>query len=342
MKVYFIADIGSNHDGSLVRAKKLMKLAKECGADAVKFQNFRHNKIVSKEGFDRLKCNLSHQSKWKKPIVQVYKEASISWEWSPLLKKYADNIGIEYFSSPYDLESVDMLDKYCNMFKIGSGDINWTDMLIKVAKKKKPIFIGTGASSISDVRLAIKTLTKINKKIVLMQCNTNYTGSEYNFHYLNLRVLNTYRKEFQNVRLGFSDHTRGHTAVLGAIALGATYIEKHFTDDNSREGADHSFAMNPEEWKEMVRQSRLLEQALGDGIKRVESNEKETFIVQRRCLRATKNISAGRVIKKDMIYPLRPAPIGSIPPNMSDYILKSRHKTKKYMKKGEEFYWDSV
>ena len=233
---YFIADISANHDGDLERAKLLIRLCAEAGANAAKFQNFRAAKIVSDRGFQSLGGQLSHQSKWKKSVFQVYKDASLPWEWTEELKEECDKSGIDYFSAPYDLEAVDMLDPYVDIFKIGSGDITWPEMLRKIASKKKPVLLATGASEIGEVQRAVDEILAINPELVLMQCNTNYTGSLENFRHIHLRVLETYRSKFPGVVLGLSDHTPGHATVLGSVTLGARVIEKHFTDDNTREG----------------------------------------------------------------------------------------------------------
>jgi sialic acid synthase SpsE len=320
-KPYFIADIGANHDGDLDRALKLIELAKKAGADAAKFQNFKASKIVSNQGFDSLKGQFAHQSAWKKPVVEVYEDASISCDWTQILKEKCNEVGIEYFTSAYDFESVDQVNPYVNVFKIGSGDITWIEILKYIAKKGKPVLLATGASEMKDVNRAMNTLESYTNDIVLMQCNTNYTASTENFKNINLNVLHTFQQKFPNVVLGLSDHTLGHSTVLGAIALGANVIEKHFTDDNNRIGPDHKFAMNPQSWKEMVDRSNELFYALGDGIKRIEENEKETIIVQRRSLRYNKNINSGEIIKSDDIDVLRPVNEGGFAPYEIDDVI---------------------
>jgi N-acetylneuraminate synthase len=183
-----------------------------------------------------------------------------------------------------------------------------------MAKKGKPIMIAAGASTMEDVERAMKLLQKHTKDIVLMQCNTNYTASLENFKYINLNVLSTFKKKFPNVILGLSDHTHGHTTVLGAMALGAKVFEKHFTDDNNRVGPDHKFAMDPKSWREMVDRSNELSQALGDGLKKIEGNEKDTAVVQRRALRYTKDLKKCHKLEHDDLFPLRPCPPDGIPP----------------------------
>jgi len=305
-KPYFIADIAANHDGDLNRAYKLIELAKEAGADCAKFQNFKADKIVSNNGFLKLGSKLSHQSSWNKTVYEVYNDASIPDSWTEKLKEKCDEVGIEYMTSPYDFESVDNVDKYVNAYKIGSGDITWHEIIKYIALKNKPVLLATGASNIIDVENAMNLINKYNSEVVLMQCNTNYTSSIENFKYINLNVLTKYREKYPDVILGLSDHTHGHSTVLGAIALGARVVEKHFTDDNDRVGPDHKFSMTPETWKEMVDRSMEVWYALGDGIKKVEENERETVIVQRRALYYSKNLKKGHRILKDDLLPVRP------------------------------------
>ena len=250
-KPYFIADIAANHDGDLNRAYKLIELAKESGADAAKFQNFHAGQIVSRNGFDTMK-KMTHQASWSKSVYDVYDDATLPLDWTEKLKEKCDEVGIEYMTSPYDVESVDRVDPYVNAYKIGSGDIQWTEMLEYIASKGKPVIIASGASSLEDVKRAYQSIRKYTNEIVLMQCNTNYTASIENYKYINLRVLNTYKELFPDCVLGLSDHTYGHATVLGACALGARVFEKHFTDDNDRIGPDHKFSMTPKTWKEMV------------------------------------------------------------------------------------------
>ncbi len=321
---YFVADISANHDGDLGRAKRLVELAKEAGADAAKFQNFRAPKIVSQRGFDTMGTQQAHQAKWKKSVFQVYTEASIPWEWTPVLKAHCDAVGIHYFSTPYDFETVDMLDQYVSVFKIGSGDITWHEMLAKVASKQKPVLLACGASEIGEVQRAVEIIRSINPQLVLMQCNTNYTGSLENLKYVHLNVLRTFALLFPDLVLGLSDHTPGHATVLGAVALGARIIEKHFTDDTTREGPDHPFSMTPQTWRDMVDRTRELEFALGSANKRVEANEDQTVVVQRRCLRAACPLKAGTIVTREMIDVLRPAPRDGIFPYDIERLLGKR------------------
>lgn len=323
---YFIADISANHDGSLARAKKLIRLCAESGANAAKFQHFKAETIVSDVGFKKI-GKLTHQRNWKSSVFDVYKKASINFNWTKELVNECKKNKIDFFSAPYDLDYVDKLDKYMPAYKIGSGDITWHQIIKKIAKKKKPVLLATGASTIEDVQKAFKIIYKHNKKICLMQCNTNYTGKMNNFKFLNLNVIKLYKKIFgDKIILGLSDHTEGHTSVIAAVSLGAKIIEKHFTDDNDRVGPDHPFSMNPSSWKLMVNETRNLEIALGGFKKKIEKNEEQSVIVQRRCIRANRDIKKNEIIRQEDIINLRPCPKDGLAPYQSKLIIGKKAK----------------
>ena len=331
-KVYFIADIAANHDGKLSRAKKLIRLAAEAGADAVKFQHFKAKTIVSDYGFKK-SGKISHQSKWKKSVYDIYEEASLNINWTKTLSNEAKKFNLDFMTAPYDLKYVDDVYKFVKAYKIGSGDVNWREIINKISNKKKPVIIATGASNFSEVKATVNLILKKNKKVILMQCNTNYTYDEKNFQFINLNVLKTYKKVFKNkIILGLSDHTQGHSTVLGAVTLGARVVEKHFTDDNNRKGPDHYFSMNPKTWLEMVQETRRLENSLGDGKKIVEKNEKKTNFIQRRGSYASKTINKNEIIKINDIIFLRPYFKGSISPFTKK---KTFGRAKKNITKGE-------
>ncbi len=216
-------------------------------------------------------------------------------------------------SSPYDLEAVAHIDPYVNAYKIGSGDINYLEELRFIAEIGKPVIIAAGASTLDDVRRAMEVLMSAGVDIVLMQCNTNYTGSLENLSHVNLNVLKQFAELFPEAVLGLSDHTPGHVTALGAVALGARVIEKHFTDDTTRIGPDHGFSLDPVTWQAMVDDTRRLEAALGSGVKSVEQNELTTLVLQRRCVRTARALAAGEVITDNDVVALRPAPLDAIP-----------------------------
>ncbi|HUZ72615.1 MAG TPA: N-acetylneuraminate synthase family protein [Stellaceae bacterium] len=321
---YFIADIAANHDGKLARAKDLIALAKDAGADAVKFQHFVAHKIVSDVGFRQLGTQIAHQAKWGKSVFEVYRQYSIDRDWDLTLVETARAAGIDWMTTPYDREATDAVADILPAFKIGSGDITWLESIEHIASKGKPVLLATGAASLPEVEAAVEAVLTHNRCLCLLQCNTNYTGRIENMRYVNLRVLTSYAVHWPGLPLGLSDHTPGHATALGAIALGARVVEKHFTDDTSRAGPDHGFSMTPGTWREMVLRARELEASLGDGIKRIEPNEREAAIVQRRCLRLMRDLPAGTVITRDHVMALRPAPEGALPPSAIGGIIGRR------------------
>jgi len=314
LPTYFIADIAANHDGSLDRALMLIELAAEAGADAAKFQNFRAETIVSQKGFDEIGRKLTHQASWEKSVFEVYKDAEVPLEWTDKLVQKCNEVGIDYFTAPYDLSFIDFFADKMPFFKVGSGDITWKESLQRMCRHKKPIMLATGASTMEEVRAAVELIEESGNPYVLMQCNTNYTGEIDNLQYLNVRVLEEYRREFPKAILGLSDHSPGHISVLAAVSLGARAIEKHFTADVKRVGPDHAFSLDPITWQAMVENTRVLEMCLGDGIKKIETNEIEARIVQRRAMRYRKDLKAGASVLESDLIALRPAPPSGISP----------------------------
>ena len=337
---YFIADISANHDNDFERAKDLIFIAAEAGADAAKFQHFEANTIVSDVGFKTLGSQVSHQKKWKTSVYEVYEDAVLKVEWTKALKETCDKAGIDFFTSPYSLELVDIVTPNISAIKIGSGDITWLEIIEHIANKNLPVLLATGASNFDEVVMAVDTIINVNKEIVLMQCNTNYTGGLDNFKYINLNVLNTFRQMYPGMILGLSDHTPKHATVLGAITYGARVIEKHFTDDTTREGPDHGFSLDPKNWTEMVERSRELESALGVGIKKVEENEKETVVLQRRSIRLAKDLEKGSIIEKDCLKFLRPCPADALQPYRVGDVLGK--KVVKDYQKGQHLKWEDL
>jgi N-acetylneuraminate synthase len=337
---YFIADIAANHDGSLERAKELIWASKEAGADCAKFQHFLADKIVSDVGFSHGVGQVSHQASWKKSVADVYDQYHTRREWTDELVETCRRADIHFMTTPYDVEAVRMFRELVPAFKIGSGDITFFDLLQEVARAGRPVLLATGAASMEDVESAVNVVLEHNKAFCLMQCNTNYTGSLDNFSYVNLRVLKTFAKRWPGMVMGFSDHTPGHSAVLGAVTLGARIVEKHFTNDNSREGPDHSFALNPITWRAMVDATRELEYSLGDGIKRIEENETQTVVIQRRALRLASDLAAGTVLSQEHLEALRPCPDGAVSP---DHLKEVVGRTLKQEKpKGKELMWSDL
>lgn len=348
--VYFIADIAANHCGDLGKAKELVHACAESGANAVKMQNFTASTIVSDYGFKKLQGVKTHQSSWAQSVYDSYDAASIPLEWTHVLKTLCDNLGLDYFTSPYSTGLTCAVAPYVSAFKLGSGDITWHEVLEFMCRFEKPVIISTGASTMEDIKMAMDIALSTTKQILLMQCNTNYTAlldddkKEMLDRYrcINLKVLDTFSRYWPDVPVGLSDHTHGSMTVLGAVGLfHCCAIEKHFTLDNTLEGQDHSFSLTPKLWRKMVTEIALLKDALvgkttyderyqatkeavadpcyltvaiGDGIKRVEKNEESSAIVQRRAVRSTRKLTKGTVLRIDDLCVLRPCPPDALPP----------------------------
>lgn len=342
---YTIAEVGSNFDGDLDRAKQLAKLAKECGADAFKIQNFQAPKIVSDVGFKGLQ--VAFQAKWDKPVTEVYRAAEFPREWLQEIADYCKEIDIDFFSSPYDIEAVDQLEKIgVPAYKIGSGEIDNLEFLQYVAKTGKPVILGCGAATMEEIEAAVKAVRDAgNDRIVLLQCVTNYPSPMAD---ANINAMLKLKERF-GVEVGYSDHTigveggsddplGGLTVPIASVALGARIIEKHFTDDRTRKGPDHPFAMEAVMFKKMVEGIRALEKALGDGKKMVMPSEKDTVVIQRRGIYAVRDINSGESITRERVEFLRPA-IGLRPPAMPGILGKS---VKRQIKAGEPLKFDDI
>ncbi|MEJ0037611.1 MAG: N-acetylneuraminate synthase family protein [Gammaproteobacteria bacterium] len=337
---YFVADIAANHDGDLGRACDLIRLAADAGADAAKFQHFTAATIVSDAGFRALGSQQSHQRSWKKSVFEVYQDATLNADWTGSLRDACKAAGITFFTSPYSFELVDRVDPFVPAYKIGSGDITWTGIVEHIASRGKPTLLAAGASTMDDVERAVNAVLRVNPRVVLMQCNTNYTASLENFRYIQLNVLRSFRAMYPDMVLGLSDHTPGHATVLGSVALGARVIEKHFTDDCARVGPDHKFSMDPRMWRDMVDRTRELEAALGVGIKKVEDNEAQTVILQRRSIRTTRDMAAGETLTAEALSVLRPCPADGIPPYRVPEVAGRR--LRRSLKAGDHVRWSDL
>jgi len=319
---FIIAEVGSNHDGSLETAKTLIKIAKNAGADAVKFQTFKAEKKVSKRMLPRM--------------FNVLKRYELKTEWHPELKGLADKLGIPFLSTPFDEESVDLLDDMdIPAFKVASSDLTHLPLLRHIAKKAKPVILSTGGANLAEVEEAISAIkNEENEKIILLHCVMDYPAKTED---ANIQAMITLRDAF-HLPAGYSDHSLGTIVSLAAIAIGASIIEKHFSLDRSLPGPDHPFALEPDELKQMIRNIRLLERALGDGIKRMTANERNIVPIGRRSLIASRDIPKGTTLSREMIKILRPAK--GIAPKHLDLVLG--RKAKIDIPEGEPIRWEAI
>ncbi|MBI2030707.1 N-acetylneuraminate synthase family protein, partial [Candidatus Kaiserbacteria bacterium] len=287
------------------------------------------------EAFATMKLKGVHGS-WKRPVDEVFAEVEFPRAWHKAFFEYCWSIGITPSTAAYDYEAVDLVDDLgIEFYKIGSGDITWLEMVEYIARKGKPVMLATGASTLAEVDEAVRVIEKTgNKDLVLMQCITNYPSK---FESANINVLKTYESAF-NVITGYSDHTPDDVVPLGAVALGAKVIEKHFTFDRTLKGPDHPHSMQPEEFARMIERTHNLEQAMGTGIKDVVAEESETVIVQRRGLTVTKDLKKGVVLKKGDITELRPA-LGIYPKYKMMIVGKA---LKNPLKAGAPIKWEDV
>ena len=256
--VYVISEIGSNFNGSLEIAKQYIRASKAAGADAVKFQSIKKDRLIAPRVLEdgRLVDN---------PVYRNCTFRELADEWYPELKAEADQADIEFFCTPLYLEAVDILESInVSTYKIASGDITFYPLLEKVGRTGKRIILSTGASNLSEIEIALKKLRDAGAgETVLLHCVSNYPPE---WSEINLLAMKTLRKRF-NLPVGISDHSPGNLIPIAAVALGAAVIEKHVTFDRSLAGPDHAYAMTMEEFGDMIRQVRLLEQALGSGDK---------------------------------------------------------------------------
>lgn len=332
-KVFIIAEAGVNHNGSLDLAYQLIDVAKDAGADAVKFQTFKAENVVSK-----LADKAEYQKKTTssdKSQLEMIKKLEISFDDFVKLKKYCDKKEIMFLSTPFDHQSIDFLYDLVNIYKIPSGEIINYHYLKHIAAKNKPIIMSTGMANLGEVEEAINTIREVNLKaeISLLHCTTNYPTP---YKEVNLKAMQTLATAFK-LPVGYSDHTLGIEVPVAAVAMGAKIIEKHFTLDKNLPGPDHKASLEPSELKEMIKAIRNIEMALGDGIKKPNKSEIEMMKVARRSLIVTRDIRGGEIIKESDITIKRPGT--GILPKFKDIIIGM--KLINDIRQDEPFRWEN-
>lgn len=329
MKTIIIAEAGVNHNGDFATAKKMIAAAKEAGADYVKFQTAVPELVISefapqaeyqKENTGVVESQLDMCRKIHLPLA----------DYRPLAD-YCKEVGIGFMSTPFDLTSIDLLAEIGqDYFKIPSGEITNLPYLRKVAEKGIPVILSTGMSTIEEIEDAVQILTGSHHTtpegfkptltrddIIVLHCNTQYPTP---YHDINLRAMQTLADELK-VKTGFSDHSLGIEAPIAAVALGARVIEKHFTLSRTMAGPDHKASLEPDELKAMVTSIRHIEEALGDGVKRVTDSERPNIEIARKSIVATRPIKKGEILTEENIYVKRPG--NGVSPMLWDQAIGS-------------------
>lgn len=295
--VFIIAEAGVNHNGDLSVARELIDVAAGAGVQAVKFQAFRTEHLilstVEKAPYQKKTTDR------KESQYDMLKRLELSRQHNLDLMDYCSQKGILFLTTPFDEYSLEELDEFdLPAYKVSSTDLTNLPLLKKIAARKKPVFLSTGMSFLSEVRLALEEIHPENRDVILLQCTANYPISD---HEANLNVLLTYQKEF-DVLTGYSDHTTGIGASPFAVPMGARVVEKHFTLDSGAPGPDHAASLSPEELCAFVKQVRKAEEFLGSGIKIPTLEELRTRKSLQKCMVASRDIQQGQVItEKDLI-----------------------------------------
>ena len=330
---FIIAEVGVNHNGSIKLAKKLVDEAKKACADAVKFQTFKTEEVVTKNA---KQTKYQKQNSPAKSQYEMLKKLELSESEFEDLSDYCKRKKIIFLSTPFDFKSASFLHKLgVPAFKISSGDLTNIPFLIAVAKYKKPVILSTGMSTIFEVKEAEKAIYSTgNRKLILLHCTSNYPAK---YKDINLRAMITLRKKF-NVPVGYSDHTKGVEIAIAAVSLGACVIEKHLTLDKNLPGPDHKSSLEPIEFKKMVETIWNVELSMGNGVKVPRDSEAELKKAARKSIVAQEDIKKGSKLTKEMLAIKRPG-TGIEPKYLNKLIGKT---LKKNIRKNQILFWDKV
>jgi len=320
-KTYIIAEAGVNHNGDIALAKEMIAAAKKAGVDAVKFQTFVSKNLVSQ--FAPKAQYQKQATNHEESQLQMLQKLELSFEHFRELSEYAKEIGIDFISTPFDLESIDFLTTLSMPFwKIPSGEVTNKPYLMKIEQTKLPIILSTGMCTIEEIAEALMIFQDYSRAdITLLHCNTEYPTP---FSDVNLRAMKTIANNF-GIRVGYSDHTQGIEAAIAAVALGAQVIEKHFTLDRTMPGPDHKASLEPEELTAMVKAIRNIEAALGNGIKQPSPSEQKNIAIARKSIVAKCSIQKGEPFTEENITAKRPGD-GVSPMRWFDMIGKTSNR----------------
>ncbi|AGQ38172.1 TPA: N-acetylneuraminate synthase [Mannheimia haemolytica] len=308
VNVFIVAEIGCNHNGDPALAKKMVDVAKECGVDAVKFQTFKADKLISKYApkaeYQKVTTGTADSQ------LEMTRKLELPYEEFMKLEAYARSLGLEVFSTPFDFESIDFLaSQQQKVWKIPSGELTNLPYLEKIARlpiEGKTIVISTGMATIEETKASLKVLEDngvAKKDITILHCNTEYPTP---YEDVNLNAFHQLKQEFGDYSLGFSDHSAGYFAGLAAVPYGITFIEKHFTLDKNFEGPDHKASVTPEELKLLCEGIRAVEKSLGSSEKLVTNSEAKNKIVARKSIIAARPIKKGEIFTTENITTKRP------------------------------------
>ena len=330
---YIIAEAGVNHNGSLVIAKKLIDEAKRVGADAVKFQTFKADALVTRDATKaeyQKKTTSADESQY-----EMIKRLELSVEDHVAMIEHCQTLGIDFLSSPFDVDSVDLLSRLgLKTLKIPSGEITNLPLLRKVGELKGKVILSTGMADLGEIEEAYDVLTSSGTKvedITILHCNTEYPTP---FEDVNLSAMLTIRTAF-GTKVGYSDHTNGIEVPVAAVALGACLIEKHFTLDRNMHGPDHKASLQPEEFRSMVTAIRNIEKAIGTGVKRPTESERKNIVVARKSIVAVRLIKSGEKLSENNLGLKRPGN-GIAPRHYSEVLGKIARRN---LHEGDQLSW---
>ncbi len=328
---YVIAEIGHNHQGNLETAKEMFRVAKECGADAVKLQKRNNREVFTEALYNKPYDNPNSYGATYGEHREFLEFGYIEYK---ELMDYAAEIGITMFATAFDFSSADFLAKLdVPAFKIASGDLTNIPLITYIAKFQKPIFLSTGGGTMEDVNRAYDAIMPINQQLCILQCTAGYPAE---FSELNLRVITTFRERFPNTVIGLSSHDNGIAMAVAAYMLGARVIEKHFTLNHTWKGTDHAFSLEPTGFRKMVRDLRRLNVAMGDGIKRVYESEKAPIMKMGKRLVAARDLPAGHALQREDIA-IKSGGKGLLPYELDKVIGRV---TRQAIKKDDDIFFD--
>ncbi len=317
---YVIAEIGHNHQGNLETALEMIRVAAECGVQAVKFQKRDNKTLYTKAMYNK---PYENENSYGSTYGSHREYLEFGWEEYKALKQCAEENKVEFIATPFDLPSVDFLEKLgVTSYKIASGDVTHTPLLSYVAKLGKPIFVSTGAATLEEVRICYDTILKQNDKLCLLHCTAGYPTD---YPQLNLRAIETFKKEFPQAIIGYSGHDNGILAAVIAYLLGAQVVEKHFTLNRSWKGTDHKFSLEPQGMKKQVRDLRRVDLSLGDGKKTLQTFETDARIKMGKGVYTSRSLTTGTCLTWNDLCLKSPG--NGIPPYRINDIVGKKLKT---------------